>query len=177
MPTGKFLARLSVLSLSLLVGGCGYRLAGGSTNSGEGRTLAVPVFANHTTDFKIEQQLTEAVRRELIQRTRYRVTPAENGDVVLAGEVLQITSIPIIFSDRGRGTAYSVAVDVSVRVIDTADGQIIFENNRWTFSEVFELSNESAEFVAEDAAAIDRLARRFASSVVASLAFQASRNP
>ncbi len=95
---------------------------------------------------------------------------------MLAGEVLGVTSIPIIFTDQGRGTAYTVAVDVSVRVTDTANGRILFQNDRWTFSEVFELSNNSEEFVPEDSAAIERLARQFASSLVASLAFM-SRNP
>ena len=169
MLTGKFGTRVMLLSLIVSAAGCGYRLAGDRIDSGEGRTLAVPVFRSLTTDFKIEQQLTDAVRRELIRRTRYRVTPARDGDVILAGEVLAVTSIPIIFTDQGRGTAYTVAVDVGVRVTDTADGRILFQNDRWTFSEVFELSNNSVEFVPEDSAAIDRLAGQFASSLVASL--------
>ena len=167
---------LAVLLLIASIAGCGYRLAGERVDSGAGQTLAVPVFRNLTTEFRIEQQLTAAVRRELIRRTRYRVTPTRNGDVILAGEVLGINSIPIIFTDQGRGTAYTVAVDVRVRVTDTADGSILFQNDRWTFSEVFELSNDSEAFVAEDSAAIDRLARQFASSLVASLAY-ANPNP
>jgi outer membrane lipopolysaccharide assembly protein LptE/RlpB len=169
MLTGKFRTRVMLLLLIVSTAGCGYRLGGDRIDSGEGRTLAVPVFRSLTTDFKIEQQLTDAVRLELIRRTRYRVTPSRNGDVILAGEVLAVTSIPIIFTDQGRGTAYTVAVDVSVRVTDTADGRILFQNDRWTFSEVFELSNNSVEFVPEDSAAINRLAGQFASSLVASL--------
>ena len=176
MLTGKFRTGLAVLLLVGLISGCGYRLAGERVDSGAGRTLAVPVFRNLTTDFRIEQQLTDAVRRELIRRTRYRVTPAGNGDVIVTGEVLDVTSIPIIFTDQGRGTAYTVAVALSVRVTDTADGSILFQNDRWTFSEVFELSNNSVEFVPEDSAAIDRLAGQFASSLVASLNY-ANPNP
>ena len=171
MPTGKFLCGLIVLVLFCSVEGCGYRLSGGRVSAGEGRTLAVPVFANRTTEFRVEQQLTEAVRRELLQRTRYRVMPTDTGDVVLTGEVLRITSFPIIFTDQGRGTAYTVAVDVSVRLTDTSDGRILFQNDSWTFSEVFELSNQSAAFIPEDSAAVDRLARQFASSLVASIGY------
>ena len=172
----KFGTTVMLLLLAGSLAGCGYRLAGDRIDSGEGQTLAVPVFRSLTTDFRIEQQLTESVRRELIRRTRYRVTPSRDGDVVLTGEVLRMTSIPIIFTDQGRGTAYTVAVDVSVRVIDTSDGSVLFQNDRWTFSEVFELSNNSEEFVPEDSAAIDRLAGQFASSLVASLRF-ANRSP
>jgi hypothetical protein len=158
-----------LLSLLLSVAGCGYRLAGDRMDFGSGQTLAVPVFGNQTTDFRIEQRLTEAVRRELIQRTRYQVVPASDGDVVLEGEVLAVTAIPIIFNQGGRGTTYSVAVDVSVRLREVPAGEILFQNERWTFREVFEVSNVSEEFVPEDAAAIERLARQFAGSLVASV--------
>ena len=46
---------------------------------------------------------------------------------------------------------------------------VLFQNDHWVFREVFELGQNSAEFVPEDPAAVDRLARRFASSLVASL--------
>ena len=163
------LARVLLLSVALSLAGCGYRLAGRGTQAGEGQTLAVPTFRNTTTEFKIEQRLTEAVRRELIQRTRYRVTSADAGDVVLTGEVLNVRSIPIILTDRGRSTAYTIEVELAVRMVEGRDNRVLFANDRWTFREVFELSNDSEEFLPEDTAAVERLARRFARSLVASL--------
>ena len=158
-----------LLLLVPLLAGCGYRLAGGNLASGSGQSIAVPLFRNATTNYRIEQRLTEAVRRELIQRTQYDVLPASAGDFVLSGQVLSVTSIPIIFTDRGRGTAYTVAVEVNVSLTDSRDASVVFADERWTFREVFELSNDSETFVPEDVAAMERLARRFASSLVASL--------
>ena len=151
-----------------LLAGCGYRLANKNLGAGEGRTLAVPTFANKTTTYRIEQRVTEAVRQELIRRTRFKVVPEPTGDLVMAGEVLNYAAVPVIFNQQGRGSAYTMLVDMSVRLTDTKTGKVIFQNDRWTFREVFELSQSSAEFVPEDTAALDRLARRFASSLVAS---------
>lgn len=169
MMAVKFHGVVVLFLLSLTASGCGYHLAGGTIDSGEGQTLAVPVFTNQTTDFRIEQRLTAAVRRELVQRTRYRIVSGSSGDVVLDGQVLGVNSIPVILTDRGRGTAYTITVDVGVRMTDSTDGSVLFENPRWTFREVFELSNDSEEFVPEDTAAMERLARRFAESLVAAL--------
>jgi hypothetical protein len=169
---GRFHA-WGLLAGILFVSGCGYRLSGGSIDAGAGRTLAVPVFVNQTTEFRIEQRLTAAVRQELIQRTRYDVTSQTSADVLLTGEVLAITTIPIIFTDEGRGTAYTVAVDIGVRLTETSTGRILFDNPRWIFREVFELSNDSEAFVAEDTAAMERLARRFSEALVSSI-FEAS---
>lgn len=160
----------TVLTLTVTTAsGCGYRLAGKKLNNGEGSTLAVPTFANRTTTYRIEQRLTEAVRREFIRRTRFKVVPAEAGDLVIAGEVLSFTAVPIIFNQQGRGSSYSILVDLSVRLTDAKTGAILFQNGRWTFRDVFELAQNSSEFALEDTAATDRLARRFASSFVASV--------
>ncbi len=156
-----------LLLLQLAAAGCGYRLAGGAIEVGEGRTLAVPMFDNLTSGFRIEQRLTAAVRRELVDRTRFRVVPDPAGDVVLDGQVLGVTAIPVILTDDGRGTGYTVTVDVGVRMIDNADGAVVFENPRWTFREFFELSDDAEGFVPEDSAAMERLSRRVAESLVA----------
>jgi len=160
---------LVIACLTLIATGCGYRIAGKKLNSGEGRTIAIPTFANRTTTYRIEQRLTEAVRREFIRRTRFSVVPAEAGDVVVAGEVLNFIAVPIIINEQGRGSSYSILVDLNVKLTDTRTGAVLFQNNRWTFREVFELAQNSSEFVPEDTPAIDRLARRFASSLVASV--------
>lgn len=159
------------LGLIILVNlsGCGYRLAGKKLNNGEGRTIAVPTFTNKTTTYRIEQRLTEALRRELIRRTRFKVVPEQTGDLVVSGEVLSLIANPIIFNQQGRGSSYSILVDLNVRLTDSHSGAVLFQNDRWTFREIFELAQSSGEFVPEDTAAIDRLARRFASSLVASL--------
>ena len=158
-----------IASLTFVTSGCGYRLAGKKMNRGDGQTIAVPTFANRTTTYRIEQRVTEAVRREFIRRTRFNVVPAETGDVVVAGEVLTFAAVPIIFNEQGRGSSYSILVDLNVKLTDTKTGAVLFQNNRWTFRDVFELAQNSAGFVPEDTPAIDRLARRFASSLVASV--------
>ena len=163
-PVGKF-----IVVVCLFFSGCGYRLANKNLGGGEGQTIAVPTFTNKTTTYRIEQRVTEAVRRELIRRTRFKVVPDNSGDVVMAGEVLSYAAVPVIFNQQGRGSAYSMLVDLNVRLTDTKTGKVLFQNDRWTFREVFELAQNSGEFVPEDTAALDRLARRFASSLVASV--------
>ena len=149
--------------------GCGYRLANKNLGGGEGRTIAVPTFSNQTTTYRIEQRLTEAVRQELVRRTRFKVLPDTSGDLVMTGEVLNYGAVPVIFNQQGRGSAYTMLVDLNVRLTDTKTGKVVFRNDHWTFREIFELSQTSSEFVPEDTAALDRLSRRFASSLVASV--------
>ena len=162
--------RKTIIYLCLLATSCGYHLAGRQINDGNGRSIAVPTFLNRTTTYKVEQQLTEDVRRELIRRTHFKVTPEETGDVVVTGEILAYNAVPVIFNTEGRGSAYTILIDFRVNVRDTQTGKVLFQTDRITFREVFELSQHSSEFVPEDPAAVERLGRRFASTLVASLA-------
>ena len=155
--------------LFTLCSSCGYRLANKNLGAGEGRTIAVPTFTNKTTTYRIEQRMTEAVRQELLRRTRFKVVPETSGDFVMAGEVIGYVAVPVIFNQQGRGSAYRIVVDLNVRLMEMQTGKVIFQNDHWTFGDVFELSQNSSDFVPEDTAALDRLSRRFASSLVASV--------
>jgi hypothetical protein len=152
-----------------VVSGCGYRLANKNLNGGQGQTIAIPTFTNTSTSYRIEQRLTDAVRREFIRRTRFNVVPENSGDILITGDVLSYGAVPVTFNQQTRGSTYIMVVDVSVRLTESKTGKILFQNDHWTFRDVFELGQNSAEFVSEDPAALERLASRFASSFVASV--------
>src|SRR5688572_25598007 len=129
--------RLGGLLLLLLVSGCGYRLAARKGGAGEGRTIAVPTFANATNGYRIEQHLSEAVRRELVRKTRYHVTTESAGDVVVAGEVRGYGSTPTVFAG-GRASQYAIALQLKVVVTDTSTGKVLFQNDNWDFRDSFQ---------------------------------------
>ena len=68
---------------------CGYRVAGtADLLPARIRTIAVPAFTNATSEFKIEQYLTDAVVREVLSRTRYHVVSDDAAaDATLVGAV------------------------------------------------------------------------------------------
>jgi outer membrane lipopolysaccharide assembly protein LptE/RlpB len=164
--------RLRVLIIPLLVvtlSGCGYRLASRKGDVGAGQTIAVPTFINSTYTYRIEQRITESVRKELARRTHYKVTSADTGDVVLKGDVLSYNTAPTVFDATGRAAQYALGLTMNVSITERATGKVLFENGSLTVRETFQLSQNAGDFVPEDPAALDRLASSFASAVVASL--------
>jgi hypothetical protein len=153
----------------LWLAGCGYRLAARKGDVGSGKTIAVPTFVNATANYRIEQHMSEAVRKELARTTHYSVTSTDAGDVLVRGEVLSYSTSPTVFDDRGRAAQYAIAVSLKVVVTETATGKTLLQNDAMAFRENFQISQNAGEFVPEDPAALERLAARFASAVVASL--------
>lgn len=163
-------AALLVLACGLT--SCGYHVAGrGSALPTEWSTLAVPALGNRTTRFRIEQRLTEALVRELLARTKYRIVPEEtSADAVLRGEVSRVESNAVLFdAATGRATALVVTVHLKIKLTDRASGKVQFQNDDYVFREQYEVSTDVTSFFEEEQPALDRLARDFAARLVSSL--------
>jgi lipopolysaccharide assembly LptE-like protein len=174
LRTSTFALRAScfVLCLVFLFGtlGCGYRLAGKATAIPASiDSVAIPIFNNQTTKYRLEQRLTSAVVDEFVSRTRYRIVPdASQAKALLTGEVIEFTSTPVIFAG-GAGATFLVTVRMRVSMKDTATQKLLFENNNFYFREEFEISRGSKEFFPEEGPAMDRLAREFSRTLVSSI--------
>ncbi len=151
---------------------CGYHVAGrGSELPAEWKTLAVPALENKTTRYRIEQRLTEALVRELLARTKYRIVAEETAaDGVLHGEVSRVESNAVLFDTAtGRATAMVVTVQLRVRLTDRASGKVHYQNDNFVFREQYEVSTDIGSFFEEQQPALDRLARDFAARLVSAL--------
>jgi outer membrane lipopolysaccharide assembly protein LptE/RlpB len=156
------------LAAVLAANGCGYRVVGRTNTLPEGaHTIAIPAFTNHTTQYRIDQILTESVVREFVARTKYRVVPeADGADLILQGDVMSISSAAVLY-DPVSGRATSVLVTVGLRVaLHDAAGKILFQNNNFVFRQPYEISVDIPTFFQEEGPALDRMSRDFATQLV-----------
>lgn len=171
--SGQRTGRLALtLALVAALTGCGYHVAGrGSRLPSSLKMIAVPALENHTSRYRIEQRLTEALVRELLARSSYRVVsdPAA-ADAVLRGQVTGLESSAVLFDTAtGRATTMLVTVRVAVRLEEHATGKVLYRNDNFLFREQYQVSTDVASFFDEQDPALDRLARDFAAKLVAGL--------
>jgi Lipopolysaccharide-assembly len=135
----------------------------------EWKTVAVPAFRNDTTRYRIEQRFTEAVIRELITRTKYRIVQDQaSADAVLTGEVLSIETDPVLFeATTGEVTAMLVTVHTKVELVDNHTQKSVYENNDMVFRDEYQISSNVNTFFEEQDPALERMSRDFASHLVA----------
>lgn len=162
--------RFALLILLLAsVPGCGYHVAGrGALLPPDIKTIAVPVFKNDTSQFRIEQKLTTAVVQELIERTQFRVTAHPAGaDAVLDGTVKRTRRAVVTFNPRtGSATTLQIEVIAGVKLVDQHTHRVLFANPGYVFREQYQVSSVPSTLIEEDPAAIDRLSRDFARTLV-----------
>jgi len=164
--------QLLVLALAVQLGvaGCGYHTLGAATHLPEGvQTLAVPEFLTRTETYHTETVMTEAVIREFAARTRFRVTPANNGDsdAVLRGTILTQTVAPLTYnSSTQQSTSFLITLVVSVRLTGR-DGKILYENKNFVYRQQYQSTANLPTFFEESPAAVQRISREFARALVA----------
>jgi outer membrane lipopolysaccharide assembly protein LptE/RlpB len=170
---GPSLRRLAVFlaigALCFMSLACGYHVAGrGDRLPADVKTIAVPIFANQTSRFRIEQAMTQSVTREFIERTRFRITPnPADADAVLKGTVKDVRSGVVAFDlNTGRATALQIQVTASVELIDLHSKKVLFSNPNYVFREEYQVSQSSANLFEEDQPALDRLSRDLARTLV-----------
>ncbi len=168
----KFSVRAVCAAVVLLVGaGCGYHVSGkGETLPKTLRTIAVPPFTNLSVRYRLTDSLPEAISRELITRTRYRVIPdASQADAYLSGTVLNVFNYPIITDPTlGRATALQIIVRLSVTLTERATGKVLWTKN-WESHSQYEISEDPNKYFDESGTALDRLARDVARDIVTSI--------
>ena len=151
---------------------CGYHVAGKAVRiPPDVSTISVPIFANQTKTYRIEQIITNDVVHELSSRSHYHVvsSPGDDVDATLKGTVLTSEVAPSTYdSQTGRATTALVTVTASVKLLDR-HGKVLFENDNYTFRDQYELSADPASFFEEDSMAVRRLSADFARTLVSNV--------
>jgi outer membrane lipopolysaccharide assembly protein LptE/RlpB len=163
---------LAVLVAPLAAAGCGYHVAGHASQlPSEWKDIAVPAFKNDTTRYRIEQRFTQAVIREFITRTKYRVVKdPQSADAVLHGEVLSIETSPVLFeATTGQVTTMLVTVHTKVELIDNKTEKPVYKNDDMVFRDEYQISTDLNSFFEEQDPALERMSRDLASHLVSNV--------
>ena len=158
--------------LALSASSCGYSVAGrGETLPKTLHTIAIPAFANITTRYKLSDRMPEAISREFIARTRYRVIPDVNqADAVLRGSINNYTSFPVVFDPAtNRAAAVEVHVVMQLSLVERASGKVLFDRPRLEVSERYEISLDPTQYFEESDNALDRASALAARQVVSAI--------
>jgi outer membrane lipopolysaccharide assembly protein LptE/RlpB len=168
---GSFFVTCAIIAAAFLAG-CGYHVAGrASALPSEWKTIAVPAFKNDTRRYRIEQRFTQAVIREFISRTKYRIIQDEAAaDGVLHGEVVTIETSPVLFdATSGQVTTMLVTVHAKVLLVDNHTKQPAYQNADMVFRDEYQISSDVQSFFEEQDPALERMSRDFAARLVSNV--------
>ena len=151
-----------LLSLGLLIAGCGYSL--GYRKPPGVSSIAVPIFHNSTFPLRreVEYDLTRRVRRALHARTSLRIVDSDHADLLVQGTIVEFREVLVIDEDRDRKVESSLVATVDLIVEDRRNG--VRTRHRVTTSEPFSVA-AGETFGSRRADALGNLAERIVARV------------
>ena len=151
---------------------CGYHAAGHSDLMPKTiQTICIPAFGNATTRYKLTDRMPEALAREFISRTRYKIVSDPNtADAVLKGTINNyIAGATVIDPVTSRATAADIHVYLSISLVERATGKVLFSRPAMSATERYEISANELQYFEESDAGLNRVAQTVARLVVSSI--------
>lgn len=155
-----------------LLSSCGYHTGGrGELLPTTIHSIAVLPFTNASNRYKITDVMAEAITREFITRTRYKIVPnPDAADAVLRGVVTRYTSGATVFDPTtGRATAVDIHVYMNITLEERATHKVLFTRPAMEVRERYQVSVDPGAFFEESDTAIARASEQTARQVVSAI--------
>ena len=119
------------LVLLLALSACGYNFRGQVNNlPGDVRTVAIPVFANHTGEVRIESIITDQVIFQFTRSQQLRVVSLGQADAVLRGSIDQVTIEDVAYTTAETSRQRRITITINAKLVRTSDGSVLWQDPR-----------------------------------------------
>lgn len=144
--------------------GCGYKFSGGGTLPAGTGTVCIKLFNNRSSEQMFENTLANDLIYEFTRNGQKTVSEEGAADSVLSGEIKSVTSETVTHTDELTSVESRVTVVLKVQLI--SGGNILWENNNITDSEVYTLdTDDNSQDSAAKKEALGELSERVAAKV------------
>jgi hypothetical protein len=117
----------AALLLLLTIAGCEYNV--GAPYQGHIQSVHVPIFSSKSFRRGIEFELTEAVHKEIQNRTHFRLTKTPYADTRLTGEIVHLNKRSLGESAFDDPRELQLSLAVQVTWVDLRTGEILDQQN------------------------------------------------
>jgi hypothetical protein len=90
------------------------------------KSVAIPVFENETTEYTLENELTDAVIQAFVEDNHLRVVDERSADAIIRGKVVNYRNSVFGFTTQAGSQEYRVTIGVSVLFKDLVKNREIW---------------------------------------------------
>lgn len=124
---GRSLA-VALAGAVLAAGGCSYTVSG--VLPGHLKTIAIPVFGNNTVEFRLADDVTQAITEAFQGDRRLRLVREQDADAVLRGTVVGYRNQVFGYTAAERATQYEIVLVVQVAFRDQIKNRVLWKEDQ-----------------------------------------------
>lgn len=135
-------------ALSFLLAACASLLASCASDPTQGysfrttydtetRTVQVPIFQNNTFHHGTEIELTEAIVKEIQNKTPWIIDPSPSADATLSGTITSVTLRSIATDPSGLVQELGYVITVDFEYVDNRTGKVLVGRRSFSGADTF----------------------------------------
>ncbi len=166
-----FALALAVLLPVILLSGCGYTLKGqGSFLPEHIKSIMIPELRNRTPKLELEQVITRKIQEELISRGTYSLADSkDDAGAILEATIMEYKTTPKSINSEGRATSYTITIRLDVKFRDLVENKVLFEDNNYSVSEEYQLTDAEEDFLDQEEFAIEEAAIKLSEKLISAI--------
>lgn len=146
--------------------GCGYNFRGKTNNlPADVRTIAVPVFQNHTGEPRIESIFTDEVIFQFTRSQIVRVVDQTRADAVLRGVITRADVEDVALTAQETSQQRRIVITLKAWLTRTSDGQVLWRRHALKQQRTYQVAASPAATESNKIQAVDELAQSMAQTL------------
>jgi len=139
-PFSRIMRIVVLIGMCMLMGGCGYKFAGGGGPPKGLNTVFIHLIENRTAEIGAEIILTDQLKNEFIRKYNGQLAPEDQAEGVLSGRITDIRSWTV--ARRGAQSPLEKRVTVTIDLtLKNQAGDVIWFTRGMSNSEVYAVSS------------------------------------
>lgn len=106
------------------------------------QSIAIPIVENRTFEYGAEERITDILIQEFLRDGRLEVVSREKADLLLEVDLTEYQLEQISVDNEEQTVVYRLNTALRATLVDQRSGDLLFEDEPFTESGVFFLSNE-----------------------------------
>ncbi len=135
------------ISFLILIGGCSYSF--NLNNYPNLKTVQVDAFQNKTSEFEIDEEITDYLAGEFRKDSRLRLVN-ENPDCLITGKVVSYSDVPAQYDEKENVSLRKIKIAFKIQFEDTKEKKIIWDSGSYSENENY-VESGSSETIANSA--------------------------
>jgi outer membrane lipopolysaccharide assembly protein LptE/RlpB len=155
-----------MLALAVALSACGYNFRGKTNNlPSDVRTVAVPVFKNHTGETAIESTFTDQVIFQFTRSQIVRVVGENQADAILRGTITRADVEDVALTSSETSQKRRIVIAVKASLTRVRDGQVLWSRHELKQTRTYTVGSSPQATDANKAVAINDLAQSMAQTL------------
>lgn len=155
-----------MLALAMVLSACGYNFRGKTNNlPSDVRTIAIPVFKNHTGETAIESVFTDQTIFQFTRSQILRVVSEGQADAVLRGTITRADVEDVAYTAQETSQRRRITIQVSANLTRTRDGEVLWSRRDLKQTRVYAVGSTPQATDNNKAVAVNELAQSMAQTL------------